>query len=143
MKFEIGKYMVTVREGKSRNKIEVSFNHHPGLTRVYVDAPEDLIHPVFRKLFELKVKGIIDEVQKRLSYASVSNYIPTRHRSVKWSVREFKNEFTNLHGDIDEAKDNWDYNKAPAGSAFIETKFGDLKAFLEMRKGDKLNLTGE
>lgn len=141
MKFEIGKYLVTVREGKSRNKIEVIFGHHPGLTYVYIDAPGELIHPVFRKLFELKVKAIVDTVQERVQIAGVSHYIPNRHRTVKWSVREFKNEFTNLHGDIDEAKDNWDYNRAPAG-AVATGKFGDLKAFLEMKSGRELNCMG-
>lgn len=139
MNFEVGKYMVTVREGKSRSTMEVTFGHHPGLTYVYIDAPAELIHPAFRKLFQLKVKGIVDSVQSRLDNANVSKYIPTRHRTVKWSVRKFKSDFTNLHGDIDEAKVDWDYNRAPKG---VETtgKFGDLKAFLEGRKAGELEL---
>lgn len=142
MKFEIGCYRVEIREGKSRVKMDVSFSHHPGLQYVYIDAPSDLIHPVFRKFFELKVKDVIDGVERREKIASVSNYIPSRLRNVSWSVRKFKQDFTNMHGDIDEAKDNWDYNRSPTG-AVAAGKHGDLKGFLEFRTGRKLNLAGD
>lgn len=141
MQFDIGNYKVTVREGQSRSVIEVSFTHHPGLCNVYIYCPEELIHPVFRRMFERKVKDVTDQVSQRQTMASTSRYIPTRHRSVKWSVRKFKHDFQNVHGDIDEAKDAWDYNRAPAGA--VKTgKFGDLKAFLEGRKAGELDLIG-
>ena len=142
MKFSVGRYDVVVREGLSNSVMEVSFNHHPGLTTVYIDAPEELIHPVFKNFFYRKIKDVTDQVEKQQKYAEVSRYIPGRHRKVKWSVRKFKSEFTNVNGDIDEAKEAWDYNKAPSGSV-KSGKYGDLKSFLVSRKGGSLSLIGD
>jgi len=142
MNFEIGKYRVVVREGNSQSKIEVSFHHHPGLTSVFVDAPTDLLHPVFRGMFERKIKDITDEVQRRYNTLEVSNYITNRKRNVVWKATQFRKEFVSLHGDIEEAKDAWDYNRAPKG-VVTTGKFGDLKAFLEMRTGRELNVVSE
>lgn len=139
MKFEIGKYQVTVREGKSQSKIEVSFHHHPGITSVFIESPTDLIHPVFRSMFERKIKDITEDVQRRYDTLAVSNHIPSRKRHVVWRAAQFRSEFSNLHGDIEEAKDAWDYNRAPKG-AEKSGKYGDLKAFLEMKAGRKLTL---
>lgn len=137
MKFNIDDYVVTVREGKSRSIMEVTFGHHPGTRYVYINVPDELIHPVFESFLKLRLKGVIDSVAKKQAINATSKYIPNRERTVKWAVRKFKSEFSALHGDIEVAKMNWDYNKAPTKQ---KGKFGDLKGFLEMRKGCSLDL---
>lgn len=139
MEFHIGDYRVVVREGKSKVSMDVVFGHHPGLRYVYIDAPEELMHPMYQNFFRLRLKGIIDSVAKKQSMNSTSRYIPNRERAVKWAVRKFKYEFSQVHGDIEVIRESWDYNKSPVKS---EGKFGDLKGFLEMRKGGSLDLGG-
>lgn len=139
MEFQIGNYRVIIREGKSRSVMELSFHHHPGLTSVFVDAPEELIHPVFRSTFERKIKDVIDTVDRTKLMSKATNYIPARKRQTKWAVRKFKAEFEAIHGNIEDAKDDWDYNKAPRNS--VKTgKHGDLKSFLTQRIGRELKL---
>jgi hypothetical protein len=138
MQFKIGDYDVTVREGKSSTTMDVSFCHHPGLKRIYIEAPEEMMHPVYISFMKLRLKGIIDSVAKKQTMNATSRYIPNRERATKWVVRKFKSEFSKVHGDIDVAKTNWDYNKAPEHSN--TGKYGDLKAFCGMRKGQELEL---
>lgn len=138
MKFNIDDYTVTVREGKSNSIILVNFNHHLGIKSVYINVPEDMIHPVYQSFFTLRLKRIIDSVAKKQAMNSTSRYISNREKEVRWAVRKFKSEFSAVHGNIEVAKTNWDYNRAPAHE--FKGRFGDLKAFCGMRKGQELEL---
>lgn len=138
MKFDIDDYTVTVREGKSNNIILVTFSHHPGLKYVYINVPEDMMHPMYQSFFTLRLKRIIDSVAKKQAMNSTSRYISNREKEVRWVARKFKSEFSAIHGDIEIAKANWDYNRAPEHE--FKGRFGDLKAFCGMRKGQELDL---
>lgn len=137
MEFYIDDYRVIIREGSSSVTMDIKFGHHPGLKSVYIDAPEELMHPMYQKFFETRLRGIIDSVERKQAIAATSRYIPNRERTTKWAVRKFKYEFSQVHGDIEVVRESWDYNKSPVKS---EGKFGDLKGFLEMRKGGSLDL---
>lgn len=147
MKFQIESFDVEVFAGKP----EVCYlkDDDGSYRKVHFSAPESLIHLAFKKEFEEYVLRCVKMHQQKVSLskraidAGIMRYVPPKVLVSKYSAYEFRKKIESRVGDIDEAKETWDYNKAPAGSAFAETKFGDLKAFLEMRKGDKLNLTGE
>lgn len=98
------------------------------------------MHPMYQKFFESRLRGIIDSVARKQAITATSHYIPNRERTTKWSVRKFKYEFFQVHGDIEVVRESWDYNKSPVKR---EGKFGDLKGFLEMRKGGSLDLVEE
>lgn len=140
MEFYIDDYRVIIREGSSSSTMDIRFGHHPGLKSVYIDAPEELMHPMYQKFFESRLRGIIDSVARKQAITAASRYIPNRERTTKWSVRKFKYEFSQVHGDIEVVRESWDYNKSPVKR---EGKFGDLKGFLEMRKGGSLDLVEE
>lgn len=137
MEFYIDDYRVIIREGSSSSTMDIKFGHHPGLKSVYIDAPEELMHPMYQKFFETRLRVIIDSVARKQAITATSHYIPNRERMTKWSVRKFKYEFSQVHGDIEVVRESWDYNKSPVKA---EGKFGDLKGFLEMRKGGSLDL---
>lgn len=137
MEFYIDDYRVIIREGSSSSTMDIKFGHHSGLKSVYIDAPEEMMHPMYQKFFESRLRGIIDSVARKQAITATSHYIPNRERTTKWSVRKFKYEFSQVHGDIEVVRESWDYNKSPVKG---EGKFGDLKGFLEMRKGGSLDL---
>ncbi|QYC52594.1 phosphonate metabolim protein, transferasehexapeptide repeat family [Salmonella phage SSBI34] len=144
MRFEVEGFDVTVQFGRPEVKY---FKGEDGKYRtVHFFAPEALIHPAFKKEFEEYVVRCIKMHTTKVGSGKylpngdlVSNYIPPRIIRSGYSAYELRKRIEKRVGDIEEAKEAWDYNKAPNG--VVKTgKFGDLKAFLEMRKGGKLRL---
>lgn len=147
MKFTIDDFDVTVQFG--RPEVQYLKGEDGQYRVVHFFAPEALIHPAFKPEFEDLVKRCIkmhmDKVYQSKylpNGAPVSRYVPPRVIRSGYSAYDFRKRIETRVGDIEEAKDNWDYNRAPAG-AVATGKFGDLKAFLEMRAGRELNMTGE
>lgn len=139
LQFRVKDYTVSVRSIKDSFKIVYTYHHE--LKSVLVDAPEDLVHPVFERLYRVKIQKVIDEVEERTKRCRTMRVISAKQKQLTTSALEFRRQFVNLYGSIDDAKDDWDYNRAPKGGV-ITGKFGDLKLFLEMRKGHELNLGG-
>lgn len=146
MKFTIDDFSVTVVEGRP----EV-FYHNDGngnYREVTFHAPEALIHPAFKPEFEeyvTKLRRMHENkfaLSKRAIDSGLMRYVPPRKIKSAYSAFKFRKQIEKRVGDIEEAKDNWDYNRAPAG-AVVTGKFGDLKAFLESRAGRKLEMTGD
>lgn len=144
MKFTIEDFDVTVQFGHP----EVQYlKGEDGQYRVvHFFAPEALIHPAFKKEFEEYVVKCIKmhrnkvAMSQRAIDAGLIRYVPPRVIRSGYSAYNFRKQIENRVGDIEEAKEAWDYNRAPAG-VVTTGKFGDLKAFLEMRKGQELNCT--
>lgn len=142
MQFDIDDYRVTIKEGKSNMTIDALFGHHPGNKFAVVSLPAELNHPAVISFVKFKIKFVIDSVARKSTMNSTSRYIPSRERETKWAVRKFKSEFEKVNGhDIEVAKTNWDYNKAPKHNN--TGRFGDLKAFCGMRKGGELDLVSK
>ncbi|QQG33397.1 hypothetical protein [Pectobacterium phage PcCB7V] len=146
MKFTIEDFDVTVQFGRP----EVQYLKGEGgqYRVVHFYAPEALIHPAFKKEFEEYVVKCIKmhrnkvAMSQRAIDAGIIRYVPPRVIRSGYSAYEFRKQIEARVGDVEEAKEAWDYNRAPAG-AVTTGKFGDLKAFLESRKAGKLNLGGE
>ncbi len=144
MKFTIDEFEVTVLAGKP----EVVY-HNDGngnYREVTITAPEELIHPAFKVEFEEYTKRCIKLHQNKVrlhgGFCDTMRYVPPRKIKSKFSAHKFRKQIETRVGDIEEAKDTWDYNRAPAG--VVKTgKFGDLKAFLEMRTGREINCMGQ
>lgn len=143
MKFEIDGFEVTVIAGKPD-----VFYHNDGngnYREVTFQAPESLIHPAFRQEFEeyvVRLRRMHENkmaLSKRAIDCGLMRYVPPRKIKSGYSAYTFRKQIESRVGDIEEAKDTWDYNRAPK-EAVKTGKFGDLKAFLEMKSGRKLNL---
>ncbi|URC22835.1 hypothetical protein KASHIRA_02610 [Serratia phage vB_SmaM-Kashira] len=142
MQFDIDDYRVTIKDSKSDTIIDALFGHHPGNKFAVISLPDELMHPAIIPFVKFKVKMMIDFTERKSKMNSTSRYIPNRDRPTKWVVRKFKSEFEKVHGhDIEVAKTNWDYNKAPKHNN--TGRFGDLKAFCGMRKGQELDLVAK
>lgn len=144
MKFEVDGFEVTVLAGKP--EIVYHNDGNGNYRTVTFTAPEELIHPAFKPEFEEYTKRCITLHQKKVlihgGFCDTMRYVPPRKIKSKFSAYKFRKQIEERLGDIEEAKDTWDYNRAPEGA--VKTgKFGDLKAFLAMRKGGDLNLTKE
>lgn len=148
MKFTINDFDVTVQFG--RPEVQYLKGEDGQYRVVNFFAPEALIHPAFKPEFEEYVTRCIKMHQNKVALskrgidAGLVRYVPPRVIRSGYSAHEFRKLVEARVGDIEEAKDNWDYNRAPAG-VVITGKFGDLKAFLEMKAGRELNCmaTGE
>lgn len=142
MQFDIDDYRVTIKGCKSNVAIDAIFGHYPGNKYAVISLPDELFHPAIIPFVKLKVKIVIDSVARKSTMNSTSRYVPSRDRPTKWAVRKFKSEFEKVNGhDIEVAKTNWDYNKAPKHNN--TGRFGDLKAFCGMRKGEELDLVAK
>lgn len=144
MQFKVEDFDVTVMFGKP--EVQYHKGEDGQYRTVHFFAPEALIHRAFKKEFQEYVVRCI-KVHMNKIYQSkylpngkpTSHYIPPRIIRSGYSAYELRKKIESRVGDIEEAKDNWDYNRAPAGA--VETgKFGDLKAFLKGWKGDELVL---
>lgn len=147
MKFTINDFDVTVQFG--RPEVQYLKGEDGQYRVVHFFAPEALIHPAFKPEFEKYVVQCIKMHMNKVNMSKylpngqpVSRYIPPRVIRSGYSAYEFRKQIEARVGDIEEAKDNWDYNRAPAG-AVTTGKFGDLKAFLEMKTGRELNMMGD
>lgn len=139
MNFTVDGHKVTVLKGDKVSVVEVTRDGFGDNQSFTLKAPEDIIHPVFRKLFQEKLREIVGKDSFRRQSSGTSRYIGAKRREMKWSVRKIKSDFEAEHGDIEEAKDAWDYNKAPK-NVEKSGKHGDLKAFLSQRVGRELKL---
>lgn len=146
MKFTIGDFDVTVQFG--RPEVQYLKGEDGQYRVVHFFAPEALIHPAFKPEFEEYVTRCIKMHQnkvalsKRAIDAGLIRYVPPRVIRSGYSAYSLRKQIEARVGDIEEAKDTWDYNRAPAGA--VKTgKFGDLKAFLEMKSGRELNMMGD
>lgn len=137
----VPEYRITqVNSNKSmRDALEISFNHQ--IFSVTVVKHPDFQHPVFDRLINKIIKDVTDSVAKRNDMNKASWVVKRREKTLKIKKLDFRSRFVNLYGDIEQAIEDWDYNRAPKGSV-KEGKFGELKSFLEMRKGRELNLGG-
>lgn len=146
MKFTTEDFDVTVQFGRPEVQYLKGEDGQYRVVNFY--APEALIHPAFKKEFEEYVVKCIKMHMNKVNMSKclpngqpVSHYIPPRIICSGYSAYEFRKQIESRVGDIEEAKEAWDYNRAPAG-AVTTGKFGNLKAFLEMRTGRKLNMMG-
>lgn len=144
MKFTTGDFDVTVQIG--RPEIHYFKGEDGHYRMVHFFAPEALIHPAFKQEFQEYVVRCIRMHMNKVNLSGrlpngdpVSNYVPPRIIRSGYSAYSFRKLIEKRVGDVEEAKDNWDYNRAPAG-AVATGRFGDLKAFLESRTGRKLNM---
>lgn len=144
MKFTIEDFDVTVQFG--RPEVQYLKGEDGQYRGVHFYAPEALIHPAFKKEFEEYVVKCIKmhrnkvAMSQRAIDAGLIRYVPPRVIRSGYSAYGFRKQIENRVGDIEEAKEAWDYNRAPSG-AVTTGKFGDLRAFLEMRTGRELNCT--
>lgn len=144
MQFKVEDFDVTVMFGKP--EVQYHKGENGQYRTVHFFAPEALIHRAFKQEFQEYVKRCIKMHMNKVTMSKylpngehVSRYVPPRIIHSGYSAYEFRKRIEARVGDIEEAKDNWDYNRAPAGA--VETgKFGDLKSFLKGRKGDELVL---
>lgn len=147
MKFTVEEFNVEVIAGRP----EVCyFNDGNGnYNKVQFGAPESLIHPAFKEEFSQYVLKCIKMhnqkllLSKRAIDQGLMRYVPPKVIRSGYSAYTFRKMIEERVKDIDKAKEEWDYNKAPSYLEKPKGKFGDLKSFLESRKGTKLNLTGE
>lgn len=147
MKFTIEDFDVTVQAGRPQiHYIRGSDNQY---RVVHFYAPEALIHPAFKKEFEEYVLNSFKMHNNKVKLTGrlpngdhVSNYIPPAAIRSSYSAYAFRKKIEGRVGDIEEAIEAWDYNKAPV-NCVKSGKFGDLKAFIENRAGRQLNMSGE
>lgn len=143
MKFQTDDFEVTVVFGRPR--VEYHNDGNGNYKSVTFSAPEELIHPAFKPEFETYVRMLRKMHENKLSLckrainSGLMRYIPPRVIRSNYSAYTFRKEIESRVGNIEEAKDEWDYNRAPAG---VETrgKYGDLKAFIQQRAGKELKL---
>lgn len=144
MHFTTKAFEVTVLAGKP--EIVYHNDGNGNYREVTITAPEELIHPAFKVEFEEYTQHCIklhhNKVRLHGGFGDTMRYVPPRKIKSKFSAYKFRKQIETRVGDIEEAKDTWDYNKAPS-KAVKQGKHGDLKAFLTMRKGEQLKLVGE
>lgn len=127
----------TIESGNLRNALEVSFDHQ--LFSITVLKNKEYSHPVFDRLINKILKDVTDSTAERNKMNKTSWTVKRREQKLVIKKLDFRSRFVNLYGDIEQAKDDWDYNRAPAHSN-TNGKFGDLRSFLTMRKGSELDL---
>lgn len=132
-------YRITIvnADSKLRNAVELSFNHQ--IFSVVVVKHPDYQHPVFDRLINSIIKDVTDSVSKRNDMNMSSWTVKRREQDLKIKKLDFRSRFVNIYGEVEDAIEDWDYNRAPKGEQKTG-KYGDLKAFLEMRKGSILEL---
>lgn len=140
MKFTIDEFEVKVLAGKP--EIVYHNDGNGNYREVTITVPEELVHPAFKTEFEEYTRRCIKLHQNKAhrGFCATMRYVPPRRIKSKLSAYKLRKQIETRVGDIEEAKDTWDYNRAPAG-AVTTGKFGDLKAFLEMRTGRELDCT--
>lgn len=143
MIFNEGHFSITVSCGKPCVEY---YRGGSGLyTSVVFKAPEPLVHMAFKRDIMgiiskgLKIHNITEEGNKDTNPYVATTCVAPKCLRYSYSGSSLMKSIQERIGDIEEAKDNWDYNKAPK-NATVKGKFGDLKAFIEMKSGKSLNL---
>lgn len=130
MKFEMGGFEVTVICGRPEVKYHSDGNGN--YRQVTFQVPEALIHPAFKREFEeyvvkcLKMHKNKVALSERAIDAGLMRYVPPRIIRSGYSAYTFRKLIESRVGDVEGAKDAWDYNRAPEGA--VKTgKFGEVE----------------